>query len=293
MGTRVDVLYSPLCEKIPFIRQIAEKYALELYEYNIFDLNENSVGVPGFVAEKMKEIHMGNDGFYAWYVFVDGKSAPDFEDRFPTDFILETEEVSGSILPEFTAEELSVCLIDHDFFTSEQKGPGTLCLGCLTDQRLERENSFTEIRRQRRSFAEEVIMAHGTFGIALRREQQVIGFLTYMPKNLARRVGFYGGRIDEPAVNTLTVGCLFIPKPYRSKGIAKRLLREMIKWAKDAGYSYIEAVVKEKDYGWDCEWWSIHPFGKVGFKKIRPLRYDDGYPNMWLVGLELVEDDGS
>ena len=294
MISRVDVIYSPICEKIPFVRLIAQKYGLELYEYNISEIDDECDQIPNYVADKIKEIYSGKDGFYAWYIFFNGKPAPDFEERFPTEYIPDTPEENTDIISDFAVEELSVEFINSDFFAQEQVGPGILCLSHLTNKQLAKKNNFTEIRIKRRQYAEKVIAKQGVFGITLSLNKQIIGFVTFMPQKMARLAGFYGGELDESTVNkTLTLCCLFVPKKYRSKGIATRLLQETIKWAKGAQYLYIEAVVKEKNYGWECEWWSIHPFSKLGFNKIKRVKYHDGYPNMWLLGLELEKSDGS
>lgn len=277
-----DVIYSPLCDKLPYIRKVAKHYAI-LREYNLWEISDNELErLPKHVRHKILELRQGRDGFYAWVVFANGKYLKDFEAEYPlprgkTPQTLkvkeEQTEVKNVVLRPITTRDIEEGL----------EGPGVtddagepFCLACLTPSKMG-EGDSRYVQMKRKDFYRYLIKAYGTFGFLATQNGAVLAFITFFPKTIARKIGYYTSTKDEQLDTTLSVGCLFVPKALRGKRLATRLIKTVIEYAKKNSYSKIEAttIPKELNQGW--EWWAKYPFEKLGFKTEEERYFDDGY----------------
>jgi GNAT superfamily N-acetyltransferase len=276
-----DVVYSPLCDKLSYIRKVAKHYRAILREYNMWEIDELE-RLPQHVHDKILELRQGRDGFYAWVVFANGKYLKDFESEYP----LQMEESPETLQfkeEQIEVENASVRPITTKNIEEGLEGVGVtddagkpFCLACLTPSKMG-EGDSRYVQTKRKDFYLHLIKVIGTFGFLATQNDAVLAFITFFPKTIARRIGYYTSTSDEGLDKTLTVGCLFVPKQLRGKGLATKLIRAVIDYARENGYSKIEvtAIPKELNYGW--EWWAKYPFEKLGFQMEQERYFDDGY----------------
>jgi len=170
-------------------------------------------------------------------------------------------------------ESLVVEPMSEDFILWRCLHAGPLNRGNIDAPQPNTEVDWPSIRARNIPFLKKLTRTYGACAILARDEDDVVGTLRFYPKALCSfgdsGAGFclqqkypYGPSDDlaagefPPFENltdrTLFVHCLFIastpgdPNRYRRKGLAIRLAQELIRWAKDQGWSAIEANAYEE-----------------------------------------------
>ena len=119
----------------------------------------------------------------------------------------------------------------------------------------------------RRKFFEEVRDRYGNCVLFAWDDKSIVGFLIFLPKTVARKVGLKILPNDDLTTETLVYVCMQIVPEYQRKGIGTRLVKSLIAWAKDNGWKRIEVndVAKGTDDG-DWRWnWALPKWKKMGF----------------------------
>jgi len=170
-------------------------------------------------------------------------------------------------------ESLVVEPMSEDFILWRCLHAGPLNRGNIDAPQPNIEVDWPSIRARNIPFLKKLTRTYGACAILARDGDAVVGTLRFYPKTLCEfgdsGAGFclqqkypYGPSDDlaagesPPFKNltdrTLFVHCLFIastpgdPDRYRRKGLATRLARELIRWARDRGWSAIEATSYEE-----------------------------------------------
>lgn len=282
----VEVIYSPVCEKLPLVREAAEQYGFTLQEINLWDVNgQRLLEYPTHIQTMIQQLWSGEDGFYAWKVFEDGLDITrEFEMRYPMEVVASPELNWNGDIPTIDHWELEVKPLTMELLDEGLNGPGAFCLGPL-----QKGQVWTELRRMRRELFAEVVRRIGCFGLTVQWQGLTLGFINFLPKDEARRAGYYTARQDEGMAQTLVVSCLYIPGELRGEGLATRLIAEMKKIAPGMGFNRIEVAATHRFFDEEYTWWSKDPFMKAGFTHIEDRDYADAYPSMAIWGWEMVE----
>ncbi|MCL6451137.1 MAG: GNAT family N-acetyltransferase [Acetobacteraceae bacterium] len=299
MAPVLDVLYSPVCEKLPRVEAVARRHGLELRAYNAWALGPQDLPrLPGHVREALFALREGRDGFYAWVSFLDGERLDDLEGRFPLDeagdpqWELEEElmavEAQAALLAIQLGARVRVYPLSAGALLKGLKGPGSFCLGWLApSQPGPGGPGWARIRRERREFLLQLLSDQGACGYVACLEESVLAFLTFFPKSVARRLGYYSSPRPTDPGRTLVVGCLFVPRPLRRLGLAGRLLDRLVADARRRGFTRVEAVAVRDDGGRVFGWHAVHPFLSRGFSLEQDVSFADGYRDMVVMGLDL------
>lgn len=282
----VEVIFSPVCEKLPLVREAAAQYGFELREINLWEVNVTSLmEYPLHIQMMIQTLWSGEDGFYAWKIFEDGCDITwEFEQRYPLQIAACSDSGWKGELPAIDHWELEVKPLTMGLLDEGLQGPGAFCL-----RPLQNEQECTEIQRMRRELYAEVVQRIGCFGLTVQWNGLTLGFVIFLPKDEARRAGYYTARRDEAMAQTLVVCCLYIPGELRGEGLATRLIAEMKKMAPGMGFNRIEVAATHRFFDEEYTWWSKDPFIKAGFTHIEDREYADGYPSMAIWGWEMVE----
>jgi len=278
-----DAIYSPLCDKLSYIRKVAKRYGAVLREYNMWEIGDNELErLPQHVRDKILELRQGRDGFYAWVIFANCKYLKDFESEYP----LPMEEAPETLQvkeEQIEVKNIAVRPIDAKDIEEGLEGVGVtddagrpFCLACLATSRMG-EGDSRYIQTKRKEFYLYLIKVSGTFGFLATQNDTVLAFVTFLPKAIARKIGYYTSTSDGHLDKTLMVGCLFVPKQLRGEGLATRLISAVVDYAKENGYSKIEATTIPKELNYSWEWWAKYPFEKLGFEMEQERYFDDGY----------------
>jgi GNAT superfamily N-acetyltransferase len=278
-----DAVYSPLCDKLSYVRKVAKHYSAVLREYNMWEIDDDELErLPQYVHDKILELRQGRDGFYAWVVFANGKHLKDFESEYPFP-MEEASETLQNKEEQTEVKNVAVRPITMKDIEEGLEGVGvtddagrSFCLACLTPSKMG-EGDSRYVQTKRKDFYLYLIKVFGTFGFLATQNDAVLAFITFFPKAIARRIGYYTSTSDEHLDKTLIVGCLFVPKQLRGKGLATRLIRAVVDHAKENGYSKIEVTTIPKELGHGWEWWAKYPFEKLGFEMEQERYFDDGY----------------
>ena len=97
-------------------------------------------------------------------------------------------------------------------------------------------------------------------------DDEPVGQMIFLPKKYARRIGLPISRTNEEVEKTMVIGCLYVPKEHRNKGIASAMVRELVSFCDNHGYKRIEVPVDLRPP--DKEMFStisFFPFRKFGF----------------------------
>lgn len=271
------LLYSPLCEKLPLVRQAARRYSFQLREVNLWQLAPEEVeGLPLAVREAVLSLQQGEDGFYAWKLLEDGEDITEqFEQRFPLDFIQYPDLSWNGTCPTPAApvlQPLTMARLDEGI-----NGPGGFCLAPLALP-VAGEGDWYRIRRQRRDFYRAVEKQIGCFGLSLKEGNLTLGFVLLVPANLARRAGYYTARGDVSKV--LVITCLYVPRALRLQGLGTTLLKGAQTYCRQLNLRAVDAAASGRVGDHPYTWWSWRPFEKAGFRLLERRDYADSYPEM-------------
>ena len=126
-------------------------------------------------------------------------------------------------------------------------------------------------RGMRRRFFKEVRDQYGNCVLFAWDNEKILGFLIFLPKIVARKIGLKILPHDGPTAETLVYVCMQIVPEYQKTGIGTRLVESLIAWAKDNGWKRIEVhgVAKgtdNEDWRWN---WALSKWKKMGFNIAR------------------------
>jgi GNAT superfamily N-acetyltransferase len=126
-------------------------------------------------------------------------------------------------------------------------------------------------REIRRRFFKEVRDQYGNCVLFAWDDEKIVGFLIFLPKIVAKKIGLKILPHDELTTETLVYVCMQIVPEYQRKGIGTKLVESLIAWAKDNGWKRIEVhgVAKgtdNEDWRWN---WALPKWKKMGFNIAR------------------------
>lgn len=105
----------------------------------------------------------------------------------------------------------------------------------------------------------------GGIGFVPWEDDKPVGQMIFLPKKYARRIGLPNSQTNGDLEKTMVIGCLLVHREYQNKGIASAMIKELIGFCKDHGYTRIEAPVDQRppdEAGINI---SFFPFRKFGF----------------------------
>lgn len=112
----------------------------------------------------------------------------------------------------------------------------------------------------------EILDAVGGVGYLAREEGKVAGQMIFVPKQFARRLCLPTSPVNENMERTMVIGCLYVLPECRNRGIASGMLRRLVGFCREHGYTRIEACVDTRPPDelkrFDL---SFSPFRKFGF----------------------------
>ena len=125
-------------------------------------------------------------------------------------------------------------------------------------------------RDVRRRFFTQVRKRYGNCAFLAWEGGAVVGFLIFLPKPVARKLGLYALPPDELDDRTLVYTCMQFAPDYRSQGLGTRLVKALVAWAKENGWQRIEvhgvgAGAEEEDWRWG---WALPKWQRLGFAPI-------------------------
>ena len=145
-------------------------------------------------------------------------------------------------------------------------GPGVYCLRTLPRANWSDDPDLRDLQELRHKLHLDLIDRFGTCGLVAVDDEGVVGFTTFFPKPVARRLGFYSLPGDEDLDSTLVVACIHVTPAKRGFGIGSALIEGVKDWAARHGYSRVEAIGEgERQYGWHAS----APFLVKGFEVVR------------------------
>lgn len=83
----------------------------------------------------------------------------------------------------------------------------------------------------------------GGIGFIPYEDDKPVGQMIFLPKKYARRIGLPTSQINENLEKTMVIGCLYVPRECRNRGIASAMIKELISFCNDHGYNRIEVPV--------------------------------------------------
>ncbi|MFC2002823.1 GNAT family N-acetyltransferase [Chloroflexota bacterium] len=166
-------------------------------------------------------------------------------------------------------------------------GAGVYCLGRLPQSNWSDDPDERKLQQRRQALYLELIDLFGTCGLLALDENGVVGFITFFPKTIGRRLGFYTLPGNDELEKTLVVGCLHVAQAKRGHGIGSTLIQGVKDWAARGGYSTVEAIGEgEPQYGWHAS----APFLPLGFEVLREKRHGSWCGQMMKCVLEASAD---
>ena len=125
-------------------------------------------------------------------------------------------------------------------------------------------------RSIRRRFFTQVRERYGNCVFLAREGGTVVGFLIFLPKPVARKLGLYALPPGERDDRTLVYTCMQFAPAYRGQGLGTRLVKALIAWAKENGWRRIEVHgigggTEEEDWRWG---WALPKWQRLGFTPI-------------------------
>ena len=106
----------------------------------------------------------------------------------------------------------------------------------------------------------------GGIGLISWDSNEAVGQMVFLPKKYARRIGLSTCKTNELMDKTMVIGCLYVPKEHRNRGIATSMTRGLITFCNNHEYSRIEVPVDLRPP--DKKMFStisFFPFRKFGF----------------------------
>ncbi len=89
----------------------------------------------------------------------------------------------------------------------------------------------------------EVFDEVGEIGFIPYEDDKPVGQMIFLPKKYARRIGLPTSSTNENLEKTMVIGCLFIVAEHSNRGIASAMIKELISFCREHGYTRIEAPV--------------------------------------------------
>lgn len=130
----------------------------------------------------------------------------------------------------------------------------------------------------------ETIEKHGGCGFVAWLEGKILGYHTFFPRDIARRIRFFGwGEDNDNSIRTLTHNCItHVRGDYSRKKIGTRLARVSLAWAKDNGWERFEVhlVLPDVEDGYRNEQKSCRTFWeKLGLTVYRTKEDEETQKN--------------
>ena len=128
----------------------------------------------------------------------------------------------------------------------------------------------------RRRFFQEVKNRYGNCVLFAWNDNEIIGFLIFLPKTVARKIGLKTSSNDNLLHQTLQYVCMQLVSAYRKKGVGTKMMKSLITWAKNNGWKRIEAHNmrrgnKDEDWRWG---WALPKWMSMGFKTAEQYELD-------------------
>ncbi|MDD5127765.1 MAG: GNAT family N-acetyltransferase [Dehalococcoidales bacterium] len=142
-------------------------------------------------------------------------------------------------------------------------GPGAYCLAKLPSKNWSTDPDERSMQQKRQVRYLELTERFGTMALLALEDHEVAGFIIFIPKTIARRLGFYTLPGDKDLDRTMVATCLHVAQSKRGQGIAVKLIEGAKKWATSKGYTSMEAIGEGfAQYGWHAS----APFLSAGFR---------------------------
>jgi len=117
-------------------------------------------------------------------------------------------------------------------------------------------------------FWSQMIQAHGTMGLLAFQGDTCVGMITFLPKIVARQIGYATCRTDDNLERTLSIICINVGRTELRRGRASALLRAAEDYARANGYVRIEAFAVDKEADEQrLHWQSASLFARHGYKR--------------------------
>jgi len=117
-------------------------------------------------------------------------------------------------------------------------------------------------------FWSQMTRAYGTMGLLAFQGDTCVGMITFLPKTVARRIGYATCRANDNLERTLNVICINVGGTELRKGRASALLHAAEDYARASGYVRIEAFAAEKESDEQrLHWQSASLFARHGYKR--------------------------
>lgn len=105
----------------------------------------------------------------------------------------------------------------------------------------------------------------GGIGFLAYEDDKIVGKMVFMPKKYARKIGLSTSPKNDNLEKTVVIGCLFVLREYGNRGIATAMIKELIGFCGQHGYTSIEACVDLRPPDESGINTSFFPFRKFGF----------------------------
>jgi len=128
----------------------------------------------------------------------------------------------------------------------------------------------------RRRFFQEIKNKYGNCVLFAWNDNEIIGFLIFLPKTVARKIGLKTSPNDSLLHQTLQYVCMQLVSNYRKKGVGTKMVKSLITWAKNNGWKRIEAHnMRRGDRDEDWRWgWALPKWKSMGFKTAEQYKID-------------------
>lgn len=165
------------------------------------------------------------------------------------------------------------CLVWDELFDPENNEPQAGCASlnrfCTHGDRGKLEDIYKE-----------AIDSFGGCGFVVWEKEKVVAYHTFFPREMARRVKFFGcGTEEDVFPQTIVHNCITsVRGPYRRKGIGSSLIKHSLKWCKEQSRKRFEVhlVLPDCAEGWKGEQKACKTFwDKLGFKVFRTEEVDE------------------
>ncbi|HHY34396.1 MAG TPA: GNAT family N-acetyltransferase [Firmicutes bacterium] len=113
-------------------------------------------------------------------------------------------------------------------------------------------------------FWKEMILEYGTMGLLAMQGDTCVGMITFLPKPVARRIGYATCSSNEDLERTLNIICINVGQTALRQGRGSALLRAAEDYARSRGYVRIEAFAAEEE----CEEQRIHWQSQTLFRRL-------------------------
>jgi GNAT superfamily N-acetyltransferase len=117
-------------------------------------------------------------------------------------------------------------------------------------------------------FWSQMIQAHGTMGLLAFQGDTCVGMITFLPKIVARRIGYATCRANDNLERTLSIICINVGRTELRRGRASALLRAAEDYARANGYVRIEAFAAGEEADEQrLHWQSASLFARRGYTR--------------------------